>query len=146
MKEQLISFETAKLAKEKGFNEGASNWYNRKGSLNGIVNLDEEGNQVHSSMGSYQPDHSRKVSKDVYNECRSHKYPASSQSLLQRWLRKEHQLHINVADLGLNTWSFLLSELQDGGTKNTGGHLGKVNYDTYEEALEVGLQEALKLI
>lgn len=70
------------------------------------------------------------------------------QSIAQKWLRKTKNLHIEIyrnacgygyaivkADSG--TW------MEDDNSKGTndGG-----NWDTYEEALEAGLQEVLKLI
>ena len=69
-----------------------------------------------------------------------------SQSLLAKWLREEHNLHINISSLSMNCFSFMLEKLNDTGTTLCGGHLGKINYKTYEEAYEIGLQEALKLI
>lgn len=43
MKEQLITFETAKLAKEKGFNIKVVNEYNYKGELfESVVDIDIE--------------------------------------------------------------------------------------------------------
>ena len=66
MKEQLISFSTAKLAKEKGFdNYDVANYY-REG-INYALN-----NSGTSTI------------KEVGN------YPAPTQSLLQKWLREKH--------------------------------------------------------
>ena len=113
MKEQLISFETAKLAKEKG------------------VKLDING--LYWEDGSYDSGENALVYEEFQDVM-----SAPTQSLLQKWLREVHNIDVNVlpynktkkeyevyVDLAVTTWS---------------------GYKTYEEALEVGLQEALKLI
>ena len=73
-------------------------------------------------------------------------YP--TQSLVQKWLRETKNLHIAIirnacgygydickADNGTHIADGIFEGLNDGG-----------QWDTYEEALEVGIQEALKLI
>ena len=62
---------------------------------------------------------------------------APTQSLLQKWLREKHKEHIKVVYMNeTNTYSSSL----------TIRSMGWSNFKTYEEALEKGLQEALKLI
>lgn len=73
-------------------------------------------------------------------------YP--TQSLAQKWLRETKNLHISIirnacgygydickADNGTHITDGIFDDPNDGG-----------QWDTYEEALEAGLQEALKLI
>lgn len=75
-------------------------------------------------------------------------YYQPTQSLLQKWLREIKNLHIAIirdacgygydickADNG----TFIAAGIFDG--PNDGGQ-----WDTYEEALEVGIQKALKLV
>jgi hypothetical protein len=117
MKEQLITFETAKLAKEKGFQvplDLKSNWYTRTGKLN-----------------SYTP-------KEPYYAC--------TQSLLQKWLREQSSLHIAI-NVGLphNCPIMYYSNVIKFGMHHKSKFKSKF-FSTYEEALEEGLQEALKLI
>ena len=96
MTEELVTLETAKLLKEKGFNE----YY----------------------------------------------YP--TKSIAQKWLRETKNLHITIynnacgygyeiskADNGTHIASSTYKGTNDGG-----------EWDTYKEALEAGIQEALKLI
>ena len=101
MEDTRISFETAKLAKEKGCN---------------LENC---------TCGGY-PD-------CICSDKRI------SQSLLAKWLREEHNIHL-IAYKNINIdrydWCFI----------TTDGITNINSYKTYEEALEVGLQEALKLI
>ena len=116
MKEQLISFETAKLAKEKGFNIECSRSWIVSGS--GLIHLNN--------------DH-------IYY-AKSKNYKAPTQSLLQKWLREKHDIHIETEyKWEYNHYVFHI------------GRVGKIvrglkGFKTYEEALEKGLQEALKLI
>jgi len=116
MKETLITFETAELAKEKGFDFLVNNYYNHN------------------------------------NELKEHKYNANitvlefhapTQSLLQKWLREEHNIAVYNKPVADNSgrWSVYVDDM--------GGHHYITYYiyePTYEEALERGLQEALKLI
>ena len=132
MEEQLISYETAKLAKEKGFDEKVYREYDKSGYLRCTSK-------------------SADVVLGPYDELlKSTEYPAPTQSLLAKWLREVHNIHITLfpedKDDKTKIWISKLytlnygedsevSYLKQGGTKIT-----------YEEALEAGLQEALKLI
>lgn len=112
MTEELVTLETAKMLREKGFQQ-------------------------------------RKYLINVSTLHHCYKYlSVPPQSVAQKWLRETKNLHIeiyrNACGYGYTivkanngTW------MEDDDTKgpNDGG-----NWDTYEEALEAGLQEALKLI
>ena len=101
MEEQLISFETAKLAKEKGCN---------------LENC---------TCGGY-PDcicYDKRI----------------SQSLLAKWLREKHNIHL-IAYKNINIDGYDWCYITTDGITNIN------SYKTYEEAYEIGLQEALKLI
>lgn len=113
MEDQLIAFETAKLAKEKGFNEFYQSYY-----------YDKDGNEwigFSSNTRDYED-----------------KYTRSSQSLLQKWLRETYKIHIEIY---FNYKKYCITVLGNSEVKDMG-----FEYSTYEEALETGLQEALKLI
>ncbi len=62
-----------------------------------------------------------------------------SQSLLSKWLREKHNIHL-IAYKNINIdgydWCFI----------TTDGITNINSYKTYEEAYEIGLREALKLI
>ena len=120
MKEQLISFETAKLAKEKGFTY-AYEFYDKEG------NIEDFG-----MVGGW-------------TDCCDENYAAPTQSLLAKWLREEHNIHVTsqIGNLDfINTYHYEIRHID----KNKFTCKVKVNYKTYEEAYEIGLQEALKLI
>ena len=72
--------------------------------------------------------------------------PVCTQSLLQKWLREIHNIHIVIT----LEFSESLKELWYYGLLSIKGNeineLGDEGYTTYELALEAALQEALKLI
>jgi hypothetical protein len=111
MEDQLVTFDTAVLAKEKGFKSGHHKTaYGELGSLM----YDEDG---------YSP--------EVY-------ILAPTQSLLQTWLRNVHNINIGLTyfenSIG-SWWSWRIHYHSTYGQEKT-----------YEEALEVSLQQGLILI
>jgi len=125
MKEQLISFETAKLAKEKGFG----------------------GKGLTTSNGYFRSENLCNIPCNNKSDfCAQDECSAPTQSLLQKWLRDTYKLEILVIRpynfSGEVYWSY------DG---YNNGVINLLNpdyneYKSYEEALEKGLFEALKLI
>lgn len=65
-------------------------------------------------------------------------YHAPTQSLLQKWLREVHKIDVNVLPYNKNKKYYEVWVEKANTTWS--------NFSTYEEALELGLQEALKLI
>lgn len=129
MTEEFVTLETAKLLKEKGFKEDIFTFY----ELDCV-----EGDMILSETYDYSDNFNKK------DDC----FSAPSQYLAQKWLRETKNLHIEIyrsavgygyaivkADNG--TWQ----EDDDSRGPNDGGL-----WDTYEEALEAGIKEALKLI
>ena len=122
MKETLINFETAKLAKEKFFNIYQPIQYSY------AVNPTTEYNYTENQC---------KLFNDTYY--------APTQSLLQKWLREEHRIDIIVkpwSGNSVNTKTYAADVCVFGTSK----YLKLQKTDIYEHALEIGLQEALKLI
>ena len=125
MEDTRITFETAKLAKEKRFHQEPNRrkvpYYNYKGEFNGDVT---------DFLRKYLRDEDTSDVESV---------SAPTQSLLAKWLREEHNIHL-IAYKNINIdgydWCFI----------TTDGITNINSYKTYEEAYEVGLQEALKLI
>lgn len=152
MKEQLISFETAKLAKEKGFDILCFNYYFEDGEFkeniltgqNGYYGDDYEV-EFEEFLENWNDKARTKKNGDRCFGCSKNKgyletFSAPTQSLLQKWLRenKEH-----IVTVHFNRIVRYKCEIQlDGGDSSCCTGL----FGTYEEALEKGLQEALKLI
>ena len=123
MTEEFVTLETAKLMKEKGFNEYCKN----------VIDID---NILKVTL--------YRTNSNLPKQC----FSLPTQSIAQKWLRETKNLHIEIyrsavgygyaivkADNG--TWQ----EDDDSKGTNDGGL-----WDTYEEALEAGLVECLKLI
>lgn len=71
-----------------------------------------------------------------------------TQSLLQRWLREKHNIHIKIHSSNSDRFSYEIYKMIIRDAINeTSKHLhNKISFNTYEEVLEEGLQKALKLI
>ena len=126
MEDTRVTFETAKLAKEKGFyqepNRRKVPYYNYKGEFKGDVS-------------------DWRIRKYIRGEDTSdiEFVSAPTQSLLAKWLREEHNIHL-IAYKNINIDGYDWCYITTDGITNIN------SYKTYEEALEIGLQEALKLI
>jgi hypothetical protein len=136
MENELIEFETAKLAKEKGFDE-YSNAYYYHDDLRLIKVLNKN---------------------SVDNIFKENSCSAPTQSLLQRWLREVHKLFINIAIFKESeekpvVYDYAITNLnnpydindceiflKDYGIEKDRDHF------SFEEALEEGLKSALELI
>lgn len=114
MKEELISFKTAKLAKEKGFDIDTTQRY--------VFRYAEHESKYYVGRLTDNP-----LQCDIL---------APTQSLLQRWLREVHNINVYC----------LPCEHDESLWYNNIASQIPVFTGTYEEALEIGLFEGLKLI
>jgi hypothetical protein len=139
MKEQLITPETAKLAKKVGFKIVTKYFY--------VIN-ENDSKLIHRSPEKYE---------DYYENGKNHtcsEYAtmpianAPTQSLLQTWLRDKHKIQTC-------TWSVTLDKNKNfidfywsikGIDFYLGSDLRDKEFDNYEDALEKCLQKALKLL
>lgn len=148
MKETLISFNTAVLAKEKGFNEPCYYyvWSDSKSKKTLSAIFPTYKKEKHCKQEEWEAINENGKER-IYTIC------IPTQHLLKKWLREEHKLHIEIElNDTLNEYYFecLIKNSKD--REDVFGVsvpvetylLGK--YQTYEQALEKGLQEALKLI
>jgi hypothetical protein len=122
MKDTLISFETAKLAKEKGFQEPVCDYYN-----------------------TVEPD--RIVTVGAFN----HNYPAHgdvtvsapTQSLLQKWLRETKNCNVLIFENPDYPEYYAYVSFKHGIPSNP----QRTGYGSnYENVLEVGLLLALQIL
>lgn len=155
MKEQLIEFETAKLAKEKGFDIKTKNSFANKKAISynqyARDDIREEG-EFHVVN---KPEESGVDGTYLHNKFVSERFYQPTQSLLQKWLREEHDMHIEI-ELVDNSrtyqWEYVIitskdRDYNDEECFDSAKRLfNNEDFETYEEALEKGLQEALKLI
>lgn len=126
MEDQLISFKTAKLAKEKGFDivSGFRVLVYQPFSYEG---------ELHEGLTSY----------DTITFVKEVIYLAPTQTFLQRWLREKHGYDVFV-NYVYDTYRYAAEVHWYCTEKNVID--GFTIFDKYEDALEEGLQEALNLI
>lgn len=124
IEEQFVSFDTAKLLKEAGFDVPCFNQYTERGT---IWHCDCPENFNKSQCATSCP----------------------TQALAARWLREVHRIALDVAFIPPSVygdvWQYFFGEMDDmiwEGDYDT----PERKYATYEEAFEAGLQEAIKLI
>ena len=120
MEDTRITFETAKLAKEKGFipSQGTN-----------CTSYLSDGRTGYENIWNFD--------KDIPNI--DEHILSVTQSLIAKWLREKHNLHL-IAYKNINIDGYDWCYITTDGITNIN------SYKTYEEALEAGLQEALKLI
>jgi len=136
MKDELITFETAKLAKEKGFDIGI---------MDGEYVL--EGDRICRVHKEYTGFKGRE--RDWYFIDYPDTLLRPTQSLLQRWLREMYNLEINIQttptfdSIHTSKYKAFIGRSFQPFKWTTGKfYIG----DTYEQALEQALVEALNLI
>ena len=129
IEESYVSFDTAKMLKEAGFDVPCTSQYTEGKS---IWNVGYPDNFNQDEFGYSRP----------------------TQALTARWLREAHGIHVSsnifmdsANDADGNTvdeWNFWSYDLFD----NSGRIIEESDdrYDSYEEALEAGLKRSLELI
>ena len=134
IEEAYVSFETAKLLKEKGFDEDCQYWYEEDG-LEPVRTNDDYGSQSNSSH----------VSEDFI--C-----AVPTQQMAMRWLRKVHNIHIELNwDKGNQLYSFQIWKPRKCQPEISSLDLWRIYKDDnysgewkYEEAVEEAIQYLLK--
>ena len=130
MQEEIISVKTAKLAAKKGFNVPC--FYSVDGDNNVFeLELDFIGNGYTETVLELLDDG---------------EYLAPTQSLLQKWLREEHNLYVMpIFNQGLSEQinCKIFKKAEGDLSECLGAYKG---FSSYEEALEVGLFETLRLL
>lgn len=139
MQEKLISLECALLAKEKGFNSESDKCYvEKEAEFNVVYNRDGD-----TADFPCKPPHLKTTKYLDYPEIILAYAP--TQALIQKWLRENYNLIVEPIGSGIDkTYSIKIFYLGEISTKKSIGYTNAGN--TYEEALEGGLIEALKLI
>ena len=134
MEDTLVTLETARQAKEKGFDWNVIHAYK-----DGIVR-NSEWFEGYIDEIYYNPNII--INRTKYKEVVS----APNQALLQRWLRDMYNIEVVItinpySDLQL--YSYKVYKMVDDGLRRIAW---KVLDDSYEEALEEALSEALQTI
>ena len=121
IKKQFVSFDTAKMLKEAGFDVPCTSQYTDNGF--GWDNL----------------------SRVNYNSCKS-LFSRPTQALAARWLRELHNYAVCVwYSKNHEKWFYAHGDMNNI-VFDTDYLISEYEFDSYEEALEAGLKVALKLI
>ena len=136
-KEAIINYETAKIAKELGFSDlvgtfRGKHYYNHQGILDGDV-MDFIKNRKSPDVDSYKS------------------IPAPTQSLLQKWLREELFVFIDIGTDMTTRPKFCIISIKRFIEREEGYYCEVYDippvkwgfYRVYEEALEAALVEAM---
>lgn len=143
MEEKLITFETAKLAKEKGFDWILLNYYHTYPSLDvPFVEINEVEILIKNYKNPYNPYRNYNIKKA---ENGVENYSAPTQSLLQKWLREVHNIHVCAITFDNSKGKYTISVIFNN-EEYYNNRESQIWFETYEDALESGLQESLKLI
>ena len=130
--EEICTYEVAQLAKEKGFNEPTDRYYHIYDDV-----IDAQNSLEMTGDGC----------ADFYNSLNQCRCAAPTQSLLQRWLREEKNIHIEIVATAsgyfwisdkVNGTAITDSDILDRGI-NEGGC-----WDEYKLALEDALKYSLE--
>lgn len=120
IEESYVSFDTAKLLKEAGFDVPCTSQYTE-------------------GMGVWSGKYPYNFNQDEFG------YSRPTQTLAARWLREVYNVAIySLYDDYMEQWFYVV----DAFTKNPviNGFQSGSEYDDYESAFEDGLREAIKLI
>ena len=130
MKDEIVLFKVGALARKKGFNI----YHKRKEYL-----YSSDGTEIFVKSPDHSPEFFGKRGNVI----------ACTQSLLQRWLREIHKIHISVEPkwiISLRGIAYYFIVKVHTGKFQDIKYQSIRKYKTHEESLEVGLFEALKLI
>jgi len=127
--EDYVSFETAKLLKEKGFDGENRDWYNTEGFIEEIGVDDGIDSTAH---------------EDIFNDV----IPAPTLQMAMKWLREKHdqnvtvKAHNNIA----RRKTIYYAEVQNLSEPTEKGFCvnGCIFKDTYEEAVEYTIKYCLE--
>ena len=141
--EDYVSFETAKLLKEKGFDEYCRTIYN-VGVFCSVASLDCRWNEGYGELIE------EKQNSDfgIYDNAIS----APTLQMAMKWLREVHNIHINIDIHWLyfanqNGWMYIITKILENGidyVDSKGDENDKHFYSTYEEACEAAIKYCLE--
>lgn len=142
MEDEIVSFETAMLLKEKGFNEPCSYYY--------------EDNELYK-LAYYHGDGTGFVcNNSTINDrllCEDMQCTAPTQSLAQKWLRETHYITFNAnphSNDGKILYVVTIKVISNKKHVDFNVMIDASNratmFDTYEDAIEAGLKYCLKTI
>ena len=141
MKDQLVSLETARLAKEKGFDARCFATYKHFPDYSKCKLYDPRGSRLEAHVDFRE----RNWNNGRFNTS------APTQSLLQKWLREVYRIYVEVNFISDICIYFVINQLNEDlecilEVDSSDSETVNAKYDNWEKALEDGLIYALKLI
>ena len=139
--EDYVSFETAKLLKEKGF-DGDTNCYYIEGSV--------DKNLCYSPM---RQNHNKRLANNEFDidiNISSGKISAPTLQMAMKWLRKEHNIHVGVRitnhgmTIDIIKYYWVMTNTETGRWCDESTLYTAKAFDTPEEAEEDAIRHALE--
>lgn len=120
--EDFVSFEVAKLLKEKGFSESCYMYYDNKGDISG-----------------------KYINPDIpFNYSSVPYYLCPSQSMAMKWLRDVHKLSIEPFYMFPAIWEIDIKYIDKKTDLSEFEDIRDKSYNSYEEAVEAALKYTLE--
>ena len=145
MKDERITLETAKLAKEKNFDIPINGEYTEYLVNQTDPSYPNGGGAFTMTKGevTFTKDFFKNnwEATDYTNENYA-MYAAPTQALLARWLRETHEIHVEIYS-NASGWGWILTKLNGTGIKEIEDD---IFFASHELALEEGLRQALNII
>lgn len=127
MEEQYVSFETAKMLKEIGFEANVSSRY--------IKEEPDDEDWCFSDLG---------IRRDDYNTYLD-SVTCPTQALAARWLREAHNFHVySTYDYSVPKWFYVIQHFDN--ISYYEDFISDSKYSNSEEAMEAGLQRVIEII
>lgn len=142
-----VQFNTAKIAKEKGFDDNTTYAWCERGGLNKYTGKVEPITYVMKTNGNSFGDYfeGKNWNKKYNDNPNRIVCSAPTQSELQKWLREKHKIEVYPICIRMNSKE--LKRYQYCIISNNYTYIQeKGNFEIFEQAFEEGLLEALKLI
>lgn len=131
MIEEFVTFETAKLLKEKGFDEPCMNYFTKEGFLGKEI--------IHSNW----------TDEPCFNNAEYNDFVCTqpTQALVMRWLREVHNIVIviNIAPTCNSYYWFKVFTYSKNNELQYTIH-SEESYSTYEEACENAIKHCIRMI
>lgn len=147
LKETLVSFKVAELAKKKGFGLGENDYcqtlyyYNTKGSLNNIEDNIFKRNIKTTHLGAMTMD-DVEVGISLMDNSLDEFALAPTQDLLRKWLLEIHSIHITIFSKSQESWMYRVTKK---GQSLEEGLYGE-DFHSHDEAREEALFQVLNLL
>ena len=136
--EDYVSFELAKLLKEKGFDgECRAFWKDWNGEI-----------RLCSCNNAHMFEYCHNSMLERYNDAEETNIAAPTLQMAMKWLREVHRIHISITPLSFEDGIFWMYKIIKLWSDNNCSELhrsdSRVGFNTYEEACEAAIKYCLE--